>query len=152
MPNLEKSGLGLLKDFAKDSKWTIILTGEMVEMNSALLQGSFEKRNKAEEGRAKAKLSEDKALRNGNTDSLLDRAKFFREHVRTILTLATGSFVLSVTFLHDIAPKPQHAEYLKRSWVVFGPSSSQGEEELRLGGLGREGKGASNSSGSQENA
>ena len=40
-------------------------------MNSALLQGSFEKRNKAEEGRAKAKLSEDKGLRNGNTDSLL---------------------------------------------------------------------------------
>ena len=58
-------------------------------------------------------------MANGNTESLLDRAKFFREHVQTILTLATGSFVLSVTFLHDIAPKPQHAEYLRRSWGIF---------------------------------
>jgi hypothetical protein len=58
-------------------------------------------------------------LANGTTESLLDRAKFFREHVQTILSLATGSFVLSVTFLHDIAPKAQHVEYLKMSWVVF---------------------------------
>jgi membrane-bound acyltransferase YfiQ involved in biofilm formation len=58
-------------------------------------------------------------LANGTTESLLDRAKFFREHVQTILSLATGSFVLSVTFLHDIAPKAQHVEYLKHSWVVF---------------------------------
>jgi hypothetical protein len=58
-------------------------------------------------------------LTNGNKDSLLDTAKFFREHVQTILSLATGSFVLSVTFLHDIAPKPQHAEYLRRSWEIF---------------------------------
>jgi hypothetical protein len=57
-------------------------------------------------------------LANGNTDTLLERAKFFREHVQTILSLATGSFVLSVTFLHDIAPKPQHAEYLRRSWEI----------------------------------
>jgi CheY-like chemotaxis protein len=49
MPNLEKSGLELLKDFAKDTKRTIVLTGEMVETNSALLQGSFEKRDKADE-------------------------------------------------------------------------------------------------------
>ncbi len=49
MPNLEKSGLALLKDFAKDTKRTIVLTGEIVETNSALLQGSFEKRTKAEE-------------------------------------------------------------------------------------------------------
>jgi hypothetical protein len=58
-------------------------------------------------------------LANGNADSLLDRAKFFREHVQTILSLATGSFVLSLTFLHDIAPKPQHTEYLRRSWGIF---------------------------------
>jgi hypothetical protein len=58
-------------------------------------------------------------LANGSTDTLLDTAKFFREHIQTILSLATGSFVLSVTFLHDIAPKPQHAEYLKKSWGIF---------------------------------
>lgn len=58
-------------------------------------------------------------MANGSTDSLLDKAKFFREHVQTILSLATGSFVLSVTFLHDVAPKPQHAEYLRRSWGIF---------------------------------
>jgi hypothetical protein len=56
---------------------------------------------------------------NGSSESLLDRAKFFREHIQTILSLATGSFVLSVTFLHDIAPKAQHVEYLKTSWGVF---------------------------------
>jgi len=58
-------------------------------------------------------------LANGNADPLLDRAKFFREHVQTILNLATGSFVLSVTFLHDIAPKPLHNEFLRRSWGIF---------------------------------
>jgi CheY-like chemotaxis protein len=49
MPNLEKSGLERLKEFAKDKKSTIILTGEMALANSALLQGFFEKRNKVEE-------------------------------------------------------------------------------------------------------
>jgi hypothetical protein len=34
-------------------------------------------------------------------DTLLERAKFFRDHVATVLNLATGSLVLSVTFLHD---------------------------------------------------
>jgi hypothetical protein len=58
-------------------------------------------------------------LANGCADSLLDRARFFREHVQTILSLATGSFVLSVTFLHDIAPRPQHADYLRISWGIF---------------------------------
>lgn len=59
-------------------------------------------------------------MSNGSTESLLDRAKFFREHVQTILSLATGSLVLSVTFLHDIATKaPQQVEYLKRSWEVL---------------------------------
>lgn len=58
-------------------------------------------------------------MANGNSESLLDRAKFFREHVQTILSLATGSFVLSVTFLHDIATKARHVEDLKRSWGIF---------------------------------
>jgi CheY-like chemotaxis protein len=49
MPNLEKSGLELLKEVAKNTKRMIVLTGEMVETNSALLQSSFEKRDKADE-------------------------------------------------------------------------------------------------------
>jgi hypothetical protein len=56
---------------------------------------------------------------NGSSESLLDRAKFFREHVQTIVSLATGSLVLSVTFLHDIAAKAQHVEFLKRSWEIL---------------------------------
>jgi hypothetical protein len=36
-------------------------------------------------------------------NSLLDRAKFFREHAAPVLNLATGWLVLSVTFLHDQA-------------------------------------------------
>jgi hypothetical protein len=67
----------------------------------------------------KAEGPEGKTLADGTSESLLDRAKFFREHVQTILSLATGSFVLSVTFLHDIAPKTQHVEYLRKSWGVF---------------------------------
>lgn len=58
-------------------------------------------------------------MANGTTESLLDRAKFFREHVQAILSLATGAFVLSVTFLHDVAPKAQHVEYLRRSWGIL---------------------------------
>jgi hypothetical protein len=58
-------------------------------------------------------------LTNGSSDSLLERAKFFREHIQTILSLATGSFVLSVTFLHDVATKAQHVEFLKTSWGIF---------------------------------
>lgn len=58
-------------------------------------------------------------MANGTSDPLLERAKFFREHVQTILNLATGSFVLSVTFLHNIVPKPQSTDFLKRSWFLF---------------------------------
>jgi hypothetical protein len=59
-------------------------------------------------------------LSNGDSGSLLERAKFFREHIQTILNLATGSLVLSVTFLHDVVTsKAQHIAYLKRSWVIF---------------------------------
>lgn len=49
MPNLEKNGLEHLKEFAKEKKSTIILTGEMSLANFALLQGSFEKKTKIEE-------------------------------------------------------------------------------------------------------
>ncbi len=49
MPNLEKSGLDVLREFAKQKKSTIILTGEMGTANSALLQGSSEKKTKIEE-------------------------------------------------------------------------------------------------------
>jgi hypothetical protein len=52
----------------------------------------------------------------GADESLLERAKFFREHVSTVLNLATGSLVLSVTFLHDKAGHLQQAWLLKRSW------------------------------------
>jgi CheY-like chemotaxis protein len=43
MPNLGKNGLEELKAFAKNTKGTIVLTGEMAEANSALVQGSFER-------------------------------------------------------------------------------------------------------------
>jgi CheY-like chemotaxis protein len=59
MPNLEKSGLERLRDFAKDKKTTIILTGEIAEANSALLQCSFESKNQAQELAPKAELAED---------------------------------------------------------------------------------------------
>lgn len=56
----------------------------------------------------------------GNTnDTLLERAKFFREHVSTVLNLATGSLVLSVTFLHEKADRLQQAWLLKRSWWLL---------------------------------
>jgi hypothetical protein len=59
-------------------------------------------------------------------DTLLERAKFFRDHVATVLNLATGSLVLSVTFLHDKAGSLRDAWLLKRSWwfllfsILFG--------------------------------
>ena len=58
-------------------------------------------------------------MANGSPDTLLERAKFFREHVQGIITLAAGAIVLSVTFVHDLAPKPQHREYLVASWWIF---------------------------------
>jgi len=59
-------------------------------------------------------------------DTLLERAKFFRDHVATVLNLATGSLVLSVTFLHDRVGSLQNTWLLKRSWwflvvsILFG--------------------------------
>jgi len=54
MPNLEKNGLKLLKDFAGDANGTFVLTGEIVETSSALSQGAFEKRGAAEEAGSEA--------------------------------------------------------------------------------------------------
>ena len=45
MPNFEKSGLDRLKELAKDKKSTVVLTGEIAEANSALLQGAIERKN-----------------------------------------------------------------------------------------------------------
>ncbi len=58
-------------------------------------------------------------MANGTSDPLLERSKFYREHGQTIISLATGSFVLSVTFLHDIAPKAKGVNLLKTSWYLF---------------------------------
>lgn len=49
-------------------------------------------------------------------EALIDRARFFREYMGTVLNLATGSLVLSVTFLHDKANHLVGAWLLKRSW------------------------------------
>jgi len=49
----------------------------------------------------------------------LERAKLFREHIQTVLSLATGSLVLSVTFLHDIAPHADNKESLRLCWVLL---------------------------------
>jgi hypothetical protein len=57
-------------------------------------------------------------LANGK-DPLLERAKFFREHVATVLNLATGSLVLSVTFLHDQTGHLRNTWLLKRSWWLL---------------------------------
>ncbi|MGB2605741.1 MAG: hypothetical protein WBC78_19215 [Candidatus Sulfotelmatobacter sp.] len=49
---------------------------------------------------------------------LLERAKFFREHVQAVLNLATGALVLSVTFLHD-KPSIRNSRDLRVSWVLL---------------------------------
>ncbi len=50
-------------------------------------------------------------------DPFLERAKLFREHVQTILNLATGSLVVSVTFLTDLEPTPIGQDTLRWSWT-----------------------------------
>ena|ERR1700729_2683946 len=47
----------------------------------------------------------------------VEKAKFFREHVQAVLNLATGSLVLSVTFLHDKGNSIARADLLKSSWL-----------------------------------
>jgi len=62
----------------------------------------------------------------GASSPLIEKAKLFREHVQSIITLATGALALSVTFLHDIATKHVKAWLIERAWyglvlaVVFG--------------------------------
>jgi hypothetical protein len=62
----------------------------------------------------------------GTTIPLMEKAKLFREHVQSIITLATAALALSVTFLHDIATKHVQAWLIQRAWsalllaVVFG--------------------------------
>ena len=51
-------------------------------------------------------------------ESLLERAKFFREHVQAVLNLATGSLVLSVTFLHD-KPNIRGVPCLRLAWELL---------------------------------
>jgi hypothetical protein len=48
-------------------------------------------------------------------DPFLERAKFFREHVQSVLNVATGALVLSVTFLHDLK-NARGLPCLRKSW------------------------------------
>lgn len=49
--------------------------------------------------------------------SFLDEAKFLQEHIKIVLTLATGSLVLSVSLLHDLGQSIQGKDHLHRSWL-----------------------------------
>ena len=53
---------------------------------------------------------------------LLEKAKFFRDHVQGILNLATGSLVLSITFLHDLGTGAIDRSDLGMSWRLLGLS------------------------------
>lgn len=50
---------------------------------------------------------------------LLDRSKFFRDHVGGVLNLATGALVLSITFLHNEEGHLRQTYLLKRSWTFL---------------------------------
>jgi hypothetical protein len=50
------------------------------------------------------------------SNPLMEKAKLFREHVQSIITLSTGALALSITFLHDIATKHAGAWLLERAW------------------------------------
>jgi hypothetical protein len=49
----------------------------------------------------------------------LEKAKLFRDHVQGVLALATGSLVLSVTFLHDKGNTVADIADLRFSWIFF---------------------------------
>lgn len=53
-------------------------------------------------------------------DDFLEKAKFFRDHVQGVLTLATGSLVLSVTFLHDLGTTVTDKADLSLAWKLLG--------------------------------
>ncbi|MGA8431643.1 MAG: hypothetical protein WB729_17600 [Candidatus Sulfotelmatobacter sp.] len=50
-------------------------------------------------------------------NELLERSKFFREHVASVLNLATGALVLSVTFLHNEEGHLKQTWLLERCWI-----------------------------------
>lgn len=49
----------------------------------------------------------------------LEKTKLFRDHIQGILALATGSLVLSVTFLHDKGNSISDTPDLRYSWIFF---------------------------------
>ena len=49
--------------------------------------------------------------------SFLDKVKFLQEHIKLILTLATGSLVLSVSLLQNPGKTFQDKHDLHRSWL-----------------------------------
>jgi len=49
--------------------------------------------------------------------SFLDKVKFLQEHIKLILTLATGSLVLSVSLLQNLGKSFQDKDDLHRSWL-----------------------------------
>jgi hypothetical protein len=51
--------------------------------------------------------------------SSLDESKFLQDHIKIVLGLATGSLVLSVTFLHNLGTSVQGKYFLQRSWMWF---------------------------------
>lgn len=54
----------------------------------------------------------------GNSSvSFLEKVKFLQEHIKIILTLATGSLVLSVSLLHDLGESIRGKEFLHSSWL-----------------------------------
>ncbi|HKT46621.1 MAG TPA: hypothetical protein VJP87_03785 [Candidatus Acidoferrales bacterium] len=55
-------------------------------------------------------------LANATSNPLMEKAKLFRDHVQSIVTLATGALALSVTFLHDIATKHTAGWLIERAW------------------------------------
>jgi hypothetical protein len=49
--------------------------------------------------------------------SFLEQAKFLQEHIKILLTLATGSLVLSVGLLHDLGQTIHGKQFLHSSWL-----------------------------------
>ena len=67
---------------------------------------------------------------NGSTISVEKRAEFFRDFIQSVLSLAAGSIVFSVTFLHDVlrigdaAPGRtqmalRHPVWLVTAWIIL---------------------------------
>lgn len=53
-------------------------------------------------------------------DILLDvRNNAIRSLEKTLVTLSSGAIILSITFLHDIAPHPKQLVWMIISWSLF---------------------------------